>query len=72
MAVSSFSFDPTDGLLNTTSFPTQPPNETEARRQVQTISDQLANFINERILNGSGDILADDAALGSKQQSGWM
>ena len=72
MSVDTFKFNPEDGLLNSTAFPTQPPNETEARRQVQSIVAQLSDYVNQKILNGTGNILADDAALGSLLQSGWM
>ena len=72
MPVDLFNFVPADGLLNTTFFPTQPPNETEARRQVQNISFQIQNFINEKLLNGDGRMLADDAVFGSAFQGGWL
>lgn len=39
-------FTPSDGLKNITSFPTDPADETAARKQVQDMLDQALAFIN--------------------------
>ena len=43
-------FDPADGVNNTETYPTTPASESEARAQVQDISDQLRDYINDTLL----------------------
>lgn len=42
----AFAFDPTDGIMNTTSFPNKPATSTAARQQFQTLLNQLRDYIN--------------------------
>jgi hypothetical protein len=46
MALTPFAFDPTDGLRNTSTYPTTPDNETDARDQIQTPLDELKDGLN--------------------------
>lgn len=46
MSVIPFKFTPESGLLDTTAYPTDPGDETNARGQVQSIGDQLRDYIN--------------------------
>jgi hypothetical protein len=42
-------YTPTDGLKNVTSFPTDPADETAARKQVQDVLDQMLAFHNTHL-----------------------
>lgn len=42
-----FNFNPTTGLLDINSFPSDPSTETEARQQFMTLFNQLKNYIND-------------------------
>jgi hypothetical protein len=50
MAFSEMAFNPSNGLLNTSAYPTQPADETAARTQIQTPSNQLRDYINNTFL----------------------
>lgn len=41
-----FAYTPPDGYKNTTSFPTTPSSETEFRASMQSLLDQLRNYLN--------------------------
>ena len=49
----AFTYNPVTGLLNTTSFPTRPLNETAARQQFMTLLDQLKDFLNKHGVVGT-------------------
>lgn len=51
MAFTSMAFDPVDGLLNQTEYPTQPADETAMRTAVQDPSNQLRDFINNTLIS---------------------
>jgi hypothetical protein len=46
MGFTRAAFTPTDGIKNTTTYPTTPASETEARKQVQDNLDQMRDAIN--------------------------
>lgn len=50
MAFSRMTFYPEDGLRNKNTYVTTPVSEAEARDQVQNVSDQLKNYLNEKLL----------------------
>lgn len=50
MAFSRMGFDPEDGLNNKERYDTTPASEDEARAQVQSISDQLREYLNGTLL----------------------
>lgn len=52
-----FQFNPTDGLLNVSTYPTNPSTEQEARGQIQDPLNQLKDFINNNIINGLAEQL---------------
>jgi hypothetical protein len=73
MAFTEMAFNPTDGLLNTTSYPTQPADEAAARAQLQAPSNQIRDFINNTLLSelGSSEVGADGAGkIGSEAIDG--
>lgn len=47
----AFNFNPVDGLLNTSQFPSTPVNETAARQQFQTLLSQIKDFLNNNKLD---------------------
>ena len=61
MALTPFAFVPSDGLRNTSTYPTTPDNETDARDQIQTpldeLKDGLNSVINELLSGTAGQIL---------------
>lgn len=50
MAFTQMDFNPADGLLSVTEYPTQPASETAARTQLMAPSLQLKNYINGTLL----------------------
>ncbi|KJS84985.1 MAG: hypothetical protein JM58_09455 [Peptococcaceae bacterium BICA1-8] len=46
MAIGDFNYTPTDGLDNTTSFPSKPGSGTAARAQFMTVLNQIKTFMN--------------------------
>jgi hypothetical protein len=48
-------YTPTDGLKNVTSFPTDPADETAARKQVQDMLDQMLAFHNTHLAENAID-----------------
>lgn len=51
MAFTRMAFDPAGGLKDAGSYPTTPESETQARAQVQRVSDQLRDFINDMLIS---------------------
>ncbi len=49
MAFSKMAFDPSDGLKDTNHYPTTPESEAQARAQVQSVSDQLRDYLNNTL-----------------------
>lgn len=50
MAFTRMAFDPAGGLKDAGSYPTTPESEAQARAQVQRVSDQLRDFINDTLI----------------------
>ncbi len=50
MAFSRMTFYPEEGLRNKNIYVTTPASETDARDQIQNVSDQLKNYLNEKLL----------------------
>ena len=73
--LSSFSFNPSDGLRNKTSFPTYPASETAAREQFQTLLDDVAEFLNTLVYllnnktegSGASQIGAEELSAAASQ-----
>lgn len=55
-------YTPTDGLKNTTSFPTNPADETAARKQFQDVFDQIKDDVN--VLEGELEATGAAAKIG--------
>lgn len=47
----AFSYTPTDGLLNSTSFPNKPASNAAARQQFQELFNQVRDYINDQSAN---------------------
>lgn len=50
MAFDRMAFEPREGLRNSEYYPTAPESEADAREQVQGVSDQIKEFLNETLL----------------------
>lgn len=50
MAFDRMAFNPPEGLCDTARYPTSPESEAQARAQVQSVSDQLRDYINVTLL----------------------
>ena len=50
MAFTRMAFDPAGGLKDAGSYPTTPESEAQARAQVQRVSDQLRDYINDSLI----------------------
>lgn len=63
MAISEFSFTPTDGFLNTSSYP-DPATETETRTQLMSLHNQIKTYLNDVVVTA---IHALEAASGDPE-----
>ena len=57
--IERFEFDPPDGWYNATEFPTQEPNETYVRRDLQRLHNQTRNYINNELLQSVDAAITD-------------
>lgn len=68
----AFNFQPSDGLLNKSVFPSVPVNETEARNQFMILFNQIKDYLNSGIdaakLNGKK---ASDFSSASHTHTGY-
>lgn len=56
----SFTFNPTDGYNNVTTFPTKPANETEFRSQMMTLLNQIRDYINNSTVTTALNVFVAD------------
>lgn len=63
MPIEQFSFTPAIGLKDNGAFPTSPNSEADARQQIQTVLDQIKNYINNVIISSIAAGGIDDGGI---------
>lgn len=67
--MADFNFTPTDGLLDTAVFPSNPTSEAQARQQFMTLFNQIRDYINTMEVGTGGGTASNADTVDGKHAS---